>query len=310
MDINPTELQRCHLVYRNVHEMLADRNYDIDERSAALSTQEFRNRFGQHPNRRQMLLIYEKRRRIDADEEESKGNAENLPEKEEIDLPEEADEEGDDEKEEDNAEKEEDGENSTKKRKVEKNEKETVENSTKIRTVEQRETKQDAEDDDRKDDGPIVVYFATDSKVKVGAVRELVKLMLDKEAQDAILVVQAGITSSANTALKQLVPRLRIQIFLEQEMLCMSSILHHEKQPKFTILSRRQKTAVLTKYKMKESQLPRMLAVDPIARYYGLKPGQVVKVVRKSETAGRYTTYRVVVAADLKLPKLGTAATK
>jgi DNA-directed RNA polymerase subunit H len=54
----------------------------------------------------------------------------------------------------------------------------------------------------------------------------------------------------------------------------------------------------LEKYDIKTDQLPRILANDPAVISTGAKPGQIVKIIRKSPTAKYATAYRLVVESD------------
>jgi|EP00505_MAST-04D_sp_SCG-Rhode-Island_P002642 DNA-directed RNA polymerases I, II, and III subunit RPABC1 len=139
----------------------------------------------------------------------------------------------------------------------------------------------------------INVEFSEESKVGVEPIRRISKFMEDQGFERSILVVQSGgLTPFAKQALQVIGSQFKIEYFKESELLV--DITEHELVPEHVVLSENQKQELLKRYKLKDSQLPRLQETDPVARYFGLTRGQVVKIIRPSETAGRYVTYRIV----------------
>jgi len=137
------------------------------------------------------------------------------------------------------------------------------------------------------------VFFPDDPKVGIKTIKKYCERMQEENISRAIIVVQQGMTPSAKQSLSDMAPRYILEQFLEAELLI--NITEHKLVPEHIILSVDEKQELLLRYKLKETQLPRIQQGDPVARYYGLKRGQVVKIVRPSETAGRYVTYRIVI---------------
>lgn len=137
------------------------------------------------------------------------------------------------------------------------------------------------------------VFFPDEPKIGIKTVKNYCQRMQEENINRAIIVVQQGMTPSAKQALIDMAPKYILEQFLESELLI--NITDHELVPTHIILSIEEKNELLGRYKLKESQLMRIQASDPVARYFGLKRGQVVKIIRPSETAGRYISYRLVV---------------
>ena len=65
--------------------------------------------------------------------------------------------------------------------------------------------------------------------------------------------------------------------------------------PKHEIMTRKEAEGVLEKYHCRATDLPLIFATDPAIIAIGVKPGDMIKITRKSATAGESFYYRYVV---------------
>jgi DNA-directed RNA polymerase subunit H len=72
-------------------------------------------------------------------------------------------------------------------------------------------------------------------------------------------------------------------------------ISNHTYQPKHEILSKIQAEEILKKYNTKPSQLPYIMMDDKGIEDLDVRPGDIVKITRRSATAGESVYYRYVV---------------
>ena len=65
--------------------------------------------------------------------------------------------------------------------------------------------------------------------------------------------------------------------------------------PKHEVMTKKEAEEVLEKYHCKATDLPLIFVTDPAILAIGVKPGDMIKITRKSATAGESSYYRYVV---------------
>lgn len=73
------------------------------------------------------------------------------------------------------------------------------------------------------------------------------------------------------------------------------SILEHELVPKHEILGEREVIELLDKYKLGKEQLPKIKKSDPVIKEIKAEVGDIVRITRRSRTAGKSLSYRLVI---------------
>jgi len=137
----------------------------------------------------------------------------------------------------------------------------------------------------------IFIFFSDEKSVGVKTMRKLLSILEEKNIQRGVIVFPGNMTPSARKVIVAMASQYKLEEFSEADLLV--NITHHTLVPKHDVLTPEQKKTLLEKYRLKETQLPRIQLADPVARYYGLRRGQVVKITRPSETSGRYSSYRI-----------------
>ncbi|KAF9614151.1 hypothetical protein IFM89_015470 [Coptis chinensis] len=161
--------------------------------------------------------------------------------------------------------------------------------------VNKKKAKANEDSDEEFRDDEIHVYFHDKEVASAKIIKHYIDTVKNSGVLRAILVSQVmKLSAAAKKSIdKKNAQYFHFELFEEKELI--ANITEHHLVPKHKVLSTEEKQELLDRYTSHETQLPRMLITDPISRYYGLTRGQVVKITRKSDTAGEYETYRIVV---------------
>ena len=69
----------------------------------------------------------------------------------------------------------------------------------------------------------------------------------------------------------------------------------HTLTPKHLKIGEKEKTQILEKYNISSKEMPKILKTDSAIKGLDAKPGDFIKIMRKSSTAGESIFYRVVI---------------
>ncbi len=169
----------------------------------------------------------------------------------------------------------------------------------------QMELKRKEADPETEVDTCVVIYTLGRIKQKLtGANSILAKLADQKEtgwalkSTEFIIVTLEPIAPNFDAAAADAFVNKKMRVRFFQAAAAIHNPLKHVLVPPHEKVPKEQHEALLKEwFSEKKSQMPSIrFHEDPVARWMGLVPGDVVKITRPSPTAGTYVSYRVCVA--------------
>ena len=138
--------------------------------------------------------------------------------------------------------------------------------------------------------GLLTVNFLSDPSIGVKQITKVYEKMITGKIPHCIFIYPNILTPSAKRDLEK-IQKVVMEYFSEDEL--QMNITKHQFMPKYEVLNEEDKKSFLVTLKVQDHQLPRISVTDPAAKYYGMRRGDIVRIIRKSETAGHAVMYRI-----------------
>ena len=82
------------------------------------------------------------------------------------------------------------------------------------------------------------------------------------------------------------------QIFRESAL--SQDIISQRDQPKFELLNPKEMDQIKAEYNITDYTIEKIMKNDPITKYFALKKGDMIRIIRASPTSGEAIGYRIV----------------
>jgi len=139
-------------------------------------------------------------------------------------------------------------------------------------------------------DEKYLMHILLDKKtIGIAFIRELRDQVEAEDVTGGIIVADGKYTYSARSN----APEMSIE--LVPKSLPAFDVFEHAYVPLHEILSDEERNEISKKFHAEPFQFPWIRSTDPISIILGARPGSVLRVTHKSETAGKYLSYRYVV---------------
>jgi DNA-directed RNA polymerase subunit H (RpoH/RPB5) len=135
-----------------------------------------------------------------------------------------------------------------------------------------------------------LVFFAEDSKAGVGEIRMIAKKMEELGASESVLICDS-LTPAALTSLHSLISTQFICNMTPQSL--MFDIYEHDSVPLHRIMKPDEIRSLCDKYGP-VTNLPVIRLDDPMSKYTGARPGDVIEITRNRPNVGHHPYYRQV----------------
>ena len=144
----------------------------------------------------------------------------------------------------------------------------------------------------------LLIRLITESRLSSGSIGVIrirnMKKELEKSGLDGILLADGRYTFSA----KREAQKKGIELISGQDIPAFD-IFKHQLVPKHEILPKEEGDKLLQKFRIQPWQLPWIKPSDVVVIMIGASPGDILKITRKSPTAGEAITYRYVTSEGI-----------